>query len=641
MNKLFNKWEASLTYPPFVLVSGLCMLVSLIGEYAMPFFGSGEKNVLMVNFAWVAIVLSGVPLLITAVKRIVVGWISSPLLISIAMIAAIYIGDIFAAGEVAFIMAIGAWIEDKTVEKTKRGLRDLLNLVPKTGRRITLLPYGVVKEEDIRAEDLQVGDLIRILPGESFAADGVIVKGETSVDQSIMTGESLPVDKAFGDEVFSGTINRFGSVDVEVTKAFTDSSLQKMIELVNEAEKNKAPTEKLADKWSRWLVPVALLIAIGAYVFSNGTYGHQEALIRAVTVLVVFCPCALVLATPTSVVAAIGQATKYGVLIKSGAALENMGKITTVAFDKTGTLTHGRLVVSDIIPYEITEAELLSLAGSVEGRSEHPLGKAILSYAKEQSANVLEISDFVMTVGKGVTATVGSRKIICGNEKLIAEESAAQIDESISKEIDNLRSQGKAVIIVSDENDILGLLAMSDTIKESSPQAIEMLEAAGITKTILLTGDNEMTADYVAKNVGITDVISSLLPEGKVAAIKNLVEQNHSIAMVGDGVNDAPALKAASVGIAMGSMGSDIAIEAADIALMGDDITKISYVKKLSVGMVNSIKFNIMLSLVINAFAVYLSVTGVLVPATAALVHNVGSIFVVVNAGRLYSKKFD
>ncbi|MFI3258182.1 MAG: HAD-IC family P-type ATPase, partial [Spirochaetales bacterium] len=332
MRKIFKKWEDSLTYPPIVFISGLCILVSLIGEYVMPFFGDGTKNVILVNFAWVSIVLSGIPMLITAIKRILVGWISSPLLISAAMIAAIYVGDIFAAGEVVFIMAIGAWLEDKTVEKTKKGLKTLLNLVPSMGRRITILADGSVKEEEVKAEHFMLGDVIRILPGESFAADGKIIVGETSVDQSIMTGESLPVDKLVGDEVFSGTINRFGSVDVQITKAFKDSSLQKMINLVNDAEKNKAPTELLADKWARWLVPVALLIAIGAYVFTCGAYGHDEALVRGVTVLVVFCPCALVLATPTSVVAAIGQATKYGVLIKSGAALENMGKIDTVAF---------------------------------------------------------------------------------------------------------------------------------------------------------------------------------------------------------------------------------------------------------------------------------------------------------------------
>lgn len=272
---------------------------------------------------------------------------------------------------------------------------------------------GTVTETQVNAQALQLYDVIRVLPGENFAADGIIIAGETSIDQSIMTGESLPIDKTVGDEVFAGTINRFGCVDVRITKAQSDSSLQKMIQLVKEAEHKKAPTEKLADRCSRWLVPVALGIAICAYCMVSGSLGHDEALNRAVTVLVVFCPCALVLATSTSVAAAIGQATKYGVLVKSGEALENMGQIDTVAFDKTGTLTHGNLTVCNVIPYALAESDLLSLASSAEGKSEHPLGKAIVNYAKAQNATIREVTDFTMTVGQGVCATVDSRKIIC------------------------------------------------------------------------------------------------------------------------------------------------------------------------------------------------------------------------------------
>lgn len=644
MKGIIDKTENSLTYLPSVWISGICLLISFTGEYIIPFFGDGSRNIIMVNFAWVSIFLSGIPLLITAIKRISVGWISSPLLISIAMIAAICIGDIFAGGEVAFIMAIGAWVEDKTVEKAKAGLKNLMSLVPSVGRKITEEPDGRIKEEQVKAEALVLNDIIRVLPGESFAADGTIIAGETTIDQSIMTGESLPVDKTIGDETFAGTINCFGSVDVRITKPQSDSSLQKMIELVKEAENKKAPTEKLADKWSRWLVPIALLISIGAYFAVSGTFGHDEALNRAVTVLVVFCPCALVLATPTSVVAAIGQATKYGVLIKSGEALENMGKVDTVAFDKTGTLTHGNLVVTDVKTYGIEETELLSLAGSVEGKSEHPLGKTILNHAKENLAPIMEVADFKMTMGKGVCASVNGKKIVCGNEKLIDEATNASTNAStksiIMKDLDHLRSQGKAVVIVADENNILGLIAMADTVKANAAKAIHLLNESGITRTILLTGDNEKTAIYVAEKIGITEVKSSLLPQGKVEVIQNLITEGGNIAMIGDGVNDAPALKLATVGIAMGTMGSDIAIDAADIALMGDDISKISYIKRLSNGMVSSIKFNIILSLIINIIAVTLSVMGVLTPTTGALVHNVGSIFVVLNAGRLYNKQF-
>ncbi len=642
MSQFIKKAEESLTYLPSLWVSGICIIISLIGEYIVPFWNEGYTNQVMVNAAWVSVVLSGGPLLITAVKRILVGWISSPLLISIAMLAAIYIGDLFAAGEVAFIMAIGAYLEERTVEKTKKGIQDLINLVPTTGRKITKLETGEWTEEIVKAEFLKEGEIIRVLPGESFAADGIISVGETSVDQSIMTGESLPIDKTIGDEVYAGTISRFGSVDVTVTKSFENSSLQKMVQLVKEADQKKAPMQIMADKWSRILVPVAVLTAMLTYFLTTGSIGHEEALVRAVTILVVFCPCALVLATPTSVMAAIGQATKYGILIKSGEALERMGKVETVAFDKTGTLTKGTLVVSDVISFAgMEEKELLSLAGSVESRSEHPLGKAILRYAKEKNAMIFDPNEFTMTVGKGVVGLIQGRKIICGNEKLINQNSKAKFSLDMEATLDLLREEGKAVIVVADEDEVIGMLALCDVIKNSSKDAMSKLHKAGIRNTILLTGDNEKTANYVAQKVGITNIRTSLLPEDKVSEVQKLVAEKEHICMVGDGVNDAPALKIASVGIAMGTMGSDIAIEASDIAIMGDDISKISYIKSLSNGMVRSIKFNIVLSLMINAVAIYCSTMGFLNPTTGALVHNVGSILVVVNAGRLYHKKFE
>ncbi len=618
---------------PMMVISGIFLLASFVTEYIVPLTGGSFR--FAIDPAWVCIIISGIPLAYLAIERVVKQFfISSALLITIAMVAAIFIGEIFAAGEVAFIMAIGAWLEERTVERTKKGIEALLKLVPTQGRKIITLSDGTVQEQMEDAKDLKVGDIIRVFPGETIAADGKITVGETSVDQSIMTGESLPVDKAIGDGVFTGTINRFGSVDIEVTKAFGDSSLQKMIRLVKEAENNKAPMQKIVDKWATWLVPIACLIAIVTYFITQD-------ITRAVTVLVVFCPCALALATPTSIVAAIGQATKFGVLIKSGEALERMGKINTIAFDKTGTLTHGKLIVSNVIPLGIEETDLLTLAASAENRSEHPLGKAIFAYAKDNEATVKEVAEFSMTVGKGVTALVDGRKITCGNEKLIKEHCKTAISENTKSSVDTLRSQGKAVIIVADEQSVIGILALSDTLKETSPQAVKQLNSAGIKKTILLTGDNEKTAQYIAKQVGITDICASLLPEDKVEAVKGFIDKGEYICMVGDGVNDAPALKTATVGIAMGTMGSDIAIEAADIALMGDDITKISYIKRLSNVTIKTIKFNITVSMLINAFAIVLSVLGLLSPVTGALVHNAGSVLVVLNAALLYDRKYN
>lgn len=644
---MLKKIDALLNSVPMLWVSGLCLLVSFVGEYILPWYNGGGEYATLMLFAWPTILISGLPLAYIAIWRIIYEKrISSALLITIAMIAAIYIGDAFASAEIAFIMAFGGWLEDRTVEKAKKGIEKLLTLVPSQGRKIVLDAHGKQSEVTVSAQDIAIADTIRVLPGESFPADGIIITGNTSVDQSIITGESLPIDKTMGDEVFTGTINRFGAVDVEVTKSFANSSLQKMIALVEQAEEHKAPTQKIVDVWAGYFVPVACAIAmvtylVVAYVFNN----PDAAIIRAVTVLVVFCPCALALATPTSIMAAIGQATKNGVLIKSGEALEKMGKVTTVAFDKTGTITHGKLAVSDVQTFDIDKKVCLELIASVESRSEHPLGKAFMQYARENAIENSNIDNFSMNLGKGVSAKVQETMVYCGNERLIEEDAKVGISQDIHQFILGLRKQGKAIIITAmvsqSESRIVAVLGLSDQMKESSPQAIASLKAAGIHKTVLLTGDNKESASFMADKVGITAVYASLLPEGKVQAVRDMMDKGEEVCMVGDGVNDAPALKTAGVGIAMGTMGSDIAIDAADIAIMGDEITKISYIKKLSNATIYSIKFNICLSMVINIGAIILSVTGNLSPAAGALVHNAGSVLVVLNAARLYDKKIE
>jgi len=582
---------------------------------------------------WITVAICGLPLLYLAISRIInnkgISKISSALLISIAMIAAIFIGDLFAAGEVAFIMAIGGILEDKTAERAQKGLKKLISLAPQQGRRI--ITDG--KEETVKAEEIRRNDRIRILPGETIPVDGEIISGNTSVDQSVITGESLPVDKAAGDSVFCGTINRFGAIDIKATKIGEDSSLQKLIRMVQEAENNKAPMQRITDKWASWLVPVALLIAVITYIATTD-------IVRAVTVLVVFCPCALVLATPTAIMAAIGQATKYGVIIKSGDALERMGKVDCITFDKTGTLTYGNLAVSDIISFapELSKNELLRLTASVEVLSEHPLAKAIAAYAKEQSAAILSVNDFAMIPGKGVRANVQGEIILCGNRKWL-EACNVEFDDTVSEPLKHLREQGKAAIVVAKENKCIGVIALSDTLRENAKSMIQELNHMH-TEVVLLTGDHAQTANYFAEQVGITSVHSELLPEEKAKEIQRLQQAGKNICMIGDGVNDAPALKTANVGVAMGSMGSDIAVEAADIALMSDDISKIPYLKRLSNATVKTIKFSICLSLTINFAAIILSVIGLLTPTTGALVHNGGSVLVVLIAARLYDRKF-
>ncbi len=607
------------------LVSGIFLGLSLILLLT--------KTELPLDPAWASLFISGIPLVYLAVWRVFknkgMSKISSALLISIAMIAAIAIGDIFAAGEVAFIMAIGGILEDKTAERSKKGLKKLIGLAPQKGRRIQ---NG--QEEMISVSEILAGDILRVLPGEAIPVDGIINSGTTSVDQAIMTGESLPVDKEPGERVFCGTINQFGAIDLEATKVGENSSLQRLIRMVQEAEKKQAPIQRIADKWATWLVPVALLLSVIIYWVTKD-------IVRAVTILVVFCPCALVLATPTAIMAAIGQAARHGIIIKSGEALEKMGKVDTIAFDKTGTLTHGRLEVCDTISCseELDGSQLLFLVASAETRSEHPLGKAVVSHARSNNMDLQEAEDFRMDAGKGIFAKVSEQRLFCGNEKYLSENSIP-IPRKIREILETLQSQGKASILAAVDGICVGVLGLSDILRNSSAQMVAELDTMG-TQTVLLTGDNQWTAGYFAQQAGIKQVRAGLLPEEKVENIQRLQEEGRTVCMIGDGVNDAPALKTASVGIAMGAMGSDIAVDAADIALMSDDISKIPYLKRLSNATVRTIKFSIGLSLFINLAAIILSMKGWLNPTTGALVHNAGSILVVLIAALLYDRKFD
>ena len=612
------------------VISGIFLIASLV------LMLTGHK----VKFdpAWVTVVLSGYPLLYLAITRLVYQkWISSCLLISIAMVASLMIGELFAAGEVAFIMAIGAILEDMTVARARKGLSQLIALSPTQGR----LLHEDGTEAMIPAEEIRPGDVLRVIPGETVPVDGVILKGQSSIDQSVMTGESLPVDKGEGDEVYCGTVNCFGSMDIRATKTGEDSSLKKLIRMVEQADEKKAPMQRVADQWSVWLVPIALAIAIGAFVV-NYFMGMElmTALNRGVTVLVVFCPCALALATPTSIMAAIGQAAKNGVIIKSGEALETLGKVNTMAFDKTGTITYGKLEVSDVLPLGACDAAaLLRLAGSAEAHSEHPLGKAVTAKAKEDSGVLPEAAGFRMEAGRGIAATVEGRQLYCGSQDYL-EGLGIQLSEAALSQLGELRSQGKATILIAENQSVLGILGLSDVLRPEAKECMDRLQAMGV-HPVLLTGDNARAAEHFAHASGIEDIRAELLPEEKVGAIEGLKTGDRIVCMIGDGVNDAPALKTAHVGVAMGGIGSDIAIEAADVALMRDSLQQLTYLKRLATSTLRTIKGNITVSMCINAVAVTLSVLGVLNPVTGALVHNAGSCLVVLNAALLYDRKFD
>lgn len=591
MIKKINDFLAGL---PMTIVGGVFLVLSFV----LPRIGIE----LPVDPAWVTVFISGIPLLYLAIWRIIhnpgISKISSALLICIAMFAAIAIGDLFAAGEVAFIMAIGALLEDATTNRAKKGLKQLISLAPTTGRRII-----EEREEIIPAEQIELNDILRILPGETIPVDGEIIVGETSVDQSIMTGESLPVDKTIGDSVFCGTINRFGAVDIRATKVGEDSSLQKLIRMVEEAENKQAPMQRIADKAASWLVPVALMIAILAYAFTGN-------IVTAVTILVVFCPCALVLATPTAIMAAIGQATKHGVIIKSGESLEKMGKVNTIAFDKTGTLTYGTLEVSDVISFDpaLSDDEVLAMTAAAEIRSEHPLGKAITKAARDKGMDISGAMHFHMEASSGIIVELDRRTILCGRQEFL-EYRHIVFPENALRTVESLREQGKATVLTAVNDHCVGVIALSDVLRPDAREMISRLKAMG-TRTVLLTGDSTKAAEYFARQAGITEVHAELYPGDKVSLIVELQEHGGTVCMIGDGVNDAPALKTADVGVAMGSIGSDIAIEAADIALMSDDLSRVPYLKRLSNATVNTIKFSITLSMTINFVAIILSDAG-------------------------------
>ena len=615
------------------ILAGLFLLLDGIPHLIKEFGGQRPfQDIFSIEPSWLTVIICGFPLVYLSIRRIVynkgISKISSALLISMAMFAAIAIGDIFAAGEVAFIMALGALLEEATTERAKKGLKKLISLAPVKGRKIQ-----ANKEIMVPVESIQSGDYLRILPGETIPVDGRIINGETTVDQSIMTGESIPVDKTIDDDVFGGTINCFGAIDIIATKVGEDSSIQKMIQLIKNAEQKQAPIQRIADIVASRLVPIALMIACIGYLVTGN-------IIVGVTVLVVFCPCALVLATPTAVMAAIGQATKHGVIIKSGEILETMGKVDTMAFDKTGTLTRGQLAVQSILAVDTdySETDILQLAASAEAKSEHPIGKAIVSHAIEQDLEILDTTSFTMSVGKGIIAVIKGRELYCGNERFLEEHNII-VNESIQQTVNVYRSEGKISVIIANNEHIIGIITLSDTMRNDAINMISTISNLDMT-TVLLTGDSKAAATYIGKKSGVSEIHAELLPEEKVSIIESLQGKHHKVCMVGDGINDAPAMKTADVSIAMGTIGSDIAIETADIALMSDDLSKIPYIKRLSDATIKTIKFSIALSMAINCIAIILSLLEVLTPTTGALVQNVGSCVVVLIAARLYDRKF-
>lgn len=587
---------------------------------------------------WISIFISSFPFLVGAVKNLMKCKIKNSLLISIAVIASVFVGEYFAAAEIAILMAIGELLEDYTVDRAKKGLNDLISSAPKKAKKLIKTNDSYTVEE-VPIEEIENGDLIRVMPGEIISVDGIIKEGFASIDQSILTGESLPVDKTVGDEVFCGSMNCFGSIDI-IAKDVKNSSLQKFIDLVERAEKEQTPMQTVIDRLAVKLVPTALLIAIATFVIMVlSKFDLYTSINRAVTVLVVFCPCALFLSTPTAVMASIGQASKHGVIIKTFNALEKLAKVNKIAFDKTGTLTYGKLNVNDIENFsEFSDEKIMSLISSLESKSEHPIAKSVTEYLDKKNIKKEVVENFKMKIARGVEGEILGNKYFCGNEKYFRENNI-NIKDNVKEKIEKYSSEAKNIILFGDEKEVLSIVTLSDTLRENAKGMVEKLKSFEI-EPLLLTGDNLSTAKYFSEKVGITNVKAEISPEEKFENIKSLKE-NNVVCMIGDGINDAPALKLSDVSVAMGKTGSDISIESANIVLMGHDVSKIVYLKKLANATVKTIKFNIVASLLINFVAVILSILGVLNPLVGAIVHNLGSILVILNASLLYDRKFN
>lgn len=606
----------------FLVLSGIALLLS--------FF---KVTIFSIDFAWISIVLCGLPIILEAIIGLITEFdVKADVLVSLALIASICIGEDFAAGEVAFIMQIGGLLEEITAQKARAGIEKLVHLTPQTAR---ILKDG--KETIVAAEQVQVGDRIRVLAGETIPVDGVILSGETAINQAVLTGESMPVDKSKSDEVYSGTVNQFGVFEMEATKANENSSIQRMLRLVQSADADKAKIVGMADKWATWIVVIALTAA-------SITWAVTGEIIRAVTILVVFCPCAFVLATPTAIMAAMGNATKHGFLVREGDALERLAKVSKITFDKTGTLTYGKPKVSKVysIHAEYPEQLLYAYVAAAEQYSEHPLGKAITTnYKKQVKQELKKAEQFTMLPGQGVQAVVDKQEIIVGNTKLLKQYTGQDID-NLQKEAEQYVEKGCTIVYVAINQVISGFLALSDTIRKESADMIKRMNKVGV-EPILLTGDNEKSANTIAAELKIGQVYAHCMPEDKLKHISDLQKSGYDVCMIGDGINDAPALKKANVGIAMGEIGSDIAMDAADIVLVDDEVKELPHLLQLSKRMMVTITCNLSFSMGLNLLAIVLAITGILNPVVGALVHNTGSVLVIINSALLlrWRKKDD
>lgn len=558
-------------------------------------------------------------------------------LMTIAVLGASVLGEFEEAATVVFLFAFGNTLQGYTLDKTRNSIQALMEITPDEAsvkRGITEIRLPVKK--------IIIGDTIIVRPGERIAMDGKVSAGYSTVNEAPITGESIPVEKHPGDDIYAGTINERGSLEIKVTRLARDNTIARIIHMVEEAQGQRAPSQQFVNKFAKYYTPFVIVLAALVAAVPPMIFGQpfEKWFYEAMAMLLVACPCALVISTPVSIVSAIGNAAKNGVLIKGGMYLEEAGALSVVAFDKTGTLTEGKPHVTDIIPVDgIPDKEFLSIASAIESRSEHPLAGAIVKSAKEHGAEISIISAFEAIPGKGARATIKGKNYQIGNSRLFTEQA---IDlKRVENEVSRLQNEGKTVMILGDDKRILGLIAVADILRENSGHAVRKLKKAGIKKIVMLTGDNESTARAIAIKSGVDDFRADLLPEDKMDAIKNLLVEHGKVAMVGDGVNDAPAMAISTVGIAMGAAGTDTALETADIALMANDLTKLTDTIELSRKTLGIIKQNIAFALIVKGLILLLVIPGWLTMWLAVIGDMGSSLLVTLNAMRLLRTKHE
>ncbi len=598
-------------------ISGSLILIGWLGKlFNLP-------EIVFNSTMIVASLIAGYQVALNAYNTLKMKVMSIDALVTIAAVGALIIGEYWEAAAVTFLFTFGSYLEARTMKKTRNAIRGLMELAP---NKATVIREG--KEKEVKARKVQVGERVIVRPGEKIPVDGEVLKGEAEVNQSSITGESKPINKQKGAEVFSGTINESGYLEIEAQKVGSDTTFNQIIEMVEEAQEDKAPTQKLMDRFSKYYTPGIIVLSVVSFIITRN--------IRlALTLLVIGCPGALVISTPISIVSGIGNGARNGVLIKGGEYLEKAGAVDMVTFDKTGTLTRGEPVVTDIISYQVEEEELLLTAAEAEINSEHHLGKAIVEKAEEEySINNREVSEFQVKKGKGIIATVNGNRVYVGNDKLLVENNI-DLDQKIKAKKRKLEGEAKTVVAVAESDNILGLIAIADTPRDNAKETINKLKNVGIKNVVMLTGDNEKIAESISKELNIGEYKAELLPGEKVDTIEKLQEEGRTVAMVGDGINDAPSLAIADVGIAMGGAGTDAAIDTADITLMADKLDKLPFAVGLSKATTKNIKQNIIFAILV-VFGLLAGVLGQKVfLASGMLVHEASVLLVTFNAMRL------